>query len=132
VRPAVLTLLSVSLLLLLAGADLAVADNFVGGTDSWTVVGSPNEQRILQNGMLLTYHNNLAFSTQGIIVMVLRNSAGQMVYYGTSTTSLDSSSSGVVFVVEFGLPSGTYNATIFPFTFGGVALSVPTYSTFTV
>jgi len=125
------TLATLSLLMLLF-ASQASATTFVGGTDSWTMVGPPSEKVIMQNGLLLTYHNNQAFATQGIIMMVFHNSAGQMVYFSTSTASLNASSSGIVFLVEFGLPAGSYNATIFPFTYGGVALSIPIYTTFKV
>jgi hypothetical protein len=64
--------------------------------------------------------------------MVLRNNSSQTVYYSTSTLTLARGAIGSAYLVEFGLPLGTYNATFFVFAFSGVAISTRTSALFTL
>jgi hypothetical protein len=64
--------------------------------------------------------------------MVLRNNSSQTVYFSTGTVTIASGAIGTVELIEFGLAPGTYNATFFAFTFGGVAISLSTSALFTL
>ncbi len=125
--------LAVLALLLLAAAQAAEADTFVGGTSVWTMVGTPSFNKGLGNPQgVVAFSNNFGVTVSGIVIMVLRNNASQMVYYSTATLTLASGQIGSAALIEFGLPLGTYNATFFAFTFGGVAISSPTSALFTL
>jgi hypothetical protein len=123
-------------LVALSAAQGAEADVFIGGTSDWTMVGAPSVQVL--NGStvgVVAYGNHLAVDVTAIVIMVLRNGLNQTVYYSTSTLTLSGGPTGTIgsaYIVEFGVPPGTYSATFFAFTFGGVAISAPTTSPFTV
>jgi len=125
--------LSIAALLVLSSAQAAQADTFVGGTNVWSMVGSPSfpTTGIIPSASV-TYSNNLGAAVAGIVIMVLRNNSSQTVYYSTGTMTLSSGGLGSVQLLEGGLPLGTYNATFFAFTFGGVAISAPTSALFTL
>ena len=125
--------LSVALLLVLSTAQAAQADTSVGGTNVWTMVGSPV---FGANGIgpyaLVSYSNHLSVSVPGIVIMVLRNNSGQTVFFSTATATISPGAIVSADLVEFGLAAGTYNATFFAFTYDGVAISLPTTALFTV
>ena len=125
--------LSIAVLLVLSAAQAAGADTAVGGTNVWTMVGAPS---FLTSNIgplaALSFSNHLAFDVSGIVIMVLRNNSSQTVYFSTGTVTIARGAIGTVELIEFGLPAGTYNATFFAFTFGGVAISLPTSALFTL
>jgi hypothetical protein len=123
----------VAVLLIVSAAQAAGAETSVGGTNVWTMVGSPS----FQTGdigplAVVSFSNHLSVPLSGIAIMVLHNNSSQTVYFSTGTVTIASGAIGTVELVEFGLPAGTYNATFFAFTFGGVAISLPTYALFTL
>jgi hypothetical protein len=123
--------LSIAILLVLGAAQPAEAD--VGGTDVWTMVGAPS---FSTGGNfpfgVVSFSNHLSFDVPGIVIMVLRNNLGQTVYFSTGTVTIASGAIAAVELVEFGLAPGTYNATFFAITFGGVAISPLTSALFTL
>jgi hypothetical protein len=125
--------LSIAVLLVVSSAQAAEADTFVGGTNVWTMVGAPS---FPTGGTypvgLVSYSNHLTVNVSGIVIMVLRNNSSQTVYFSTGTVTIASGAIDAVELVEFGLAPGTYNATFFAITFGGVAISLPTSALFTL
>jgi hypothetical protein len=124
---------SVAVLLVLCAAQSARADTSVGGTNVWTIVGSPT---LGANGIgpyaMVSYSNHLPVDVSGIVMMVLRNNSSQTVFFSTATATIAPGAIVAAALVEFGLPAGTYNATFFAITFAGVAISLPTSALFTV
>jgi len=122
-----------ALLLVLSAAQAAQADTSIGGTNVWTMVGSPS---FVTTGTYplgaVSYSNHLSVDLTAIVIMVLRNNSGQTVYYSTSTVTIVPGGLGPVHLVEFGLDPGTYNATFFAFTFAGVGITLPTSALFTI
>ena len=120
-------------ILFLSAAQAAHADTFIGGTTAWDMVGSPAfPTSVSTPAVTVTYSNSLPVTVAGIVIMVIRNNASQTVYFSTGTITLSSGALGPASLVEFGLNPGTYNATFFAFTFGGVAISAPTSALFTL
>jgi hypothetical protein len=125
--------LSFAALLVLGAAQGAQADTFVGGTNVWTMVGPPSLVTTPSNPMgVVAFSNSIGVTVSGIVIMVLRNNASQTVYYSTATLTLESGKIGSAALVEFGLVPGTYNATFFAITFGGVAISSSTSALITL
>ena len=125
--------LSLAVLLVLGAAQSAQADTLVAGTNVWTMVGSPSFVTSGANPLgVVSFSNHAGVTVTGIVIMVLRNNAGQTVYFSTGTVAIATGAIGVVEIVEFGLPPQTYNATFFAFTFAGVAISLPYSALFTV
>ena len=125
--------LSIAALLILSAAQAADAETFVGGTNAWSMIGIPSFPTTGINPMaVVTYSNTLSVPVFGIVIMVLRNNSSQTVYYSTGTLMLSSGRIGSAYLIEFGLPVGTYNATFFAFTFAGVAISTSTSALFTL
>jgi hypothetical protein len=115
---------AIAALLALSPALTAEASAFYGGTNTWTVVGPPNEPAVgIDPGLNTTYHNNLTIPTEGFVAMVLRNAMGQTVLISIATLSLQATSNGTAFLVARGLPNEDYNASVFAFTPAGVAIS---------
>jgi hypothetical protein len=125
--------LSVALLLVLSAAQAAQADTSIGGTNVWTMVGSPV---FGANGIspyaLVSYSNHLSVSVPGIVIMVLHNNSGQTVFFSTATATISPGAIVSADLVEFGLAAGAYNATFFAFAYDGVAISLPTTAIFAV
>jgi hypothetical protein len=125
--------LAIAVLLVVSAAQVAEADTFVGGTNVWTMVGSPSFVTTGSNPLgVVSFSNHLSVSLTGIVIMVLRNNSSQTVYYSTGTVTIAPGAIGAAYLVEFGLPPQTYNATFFAFTFAGVAISLPTSAPFTL
>jgi len=123
--------LSIAILLVLGAAQAAEAD--VGGTNVWTMVGAPSFSTSGNFPLgVVSFSNHLSFDVSGIVIMVLRNNFSQTVYFSTGTVTIASGAIATVELIEFGLAPGTYNATFFAFTFGGVAISLPTSALFTL
>ena len=122
-----------ALVLVLSAAQAAQADTSVGGTNVWTMVGSPS---FVTTGTYplgaVSYSNHLSVDLTAIVIMVLQNTSGQTVYFSTSTVTIAPGAIGVVHLVEFGLNPGTYNATFFAFTFAGIGISLPTSAPFAI
>lgn len=120
-------------LVMLASSQAAVAATFVGGTGDWTFVGAPKVSNLgVAPAAASTFVNHLDVPVLAVVMMVMRNSAGQMVSYSTATVDIAPGSLGTAYNAEFGLPFGTYNATIFAMTTGGVAISNYTSISFPV
>ncbi|MGH9920943.1 MAG: hypothetical protein ACRD6W_19000 [Nitrososphaerales archaeon] len=121
------------LLLALGGAQAARADTSIGGTNVWTMVGSPS---FVTTGTYplgaVSYSNHLPVDLTALVIMVLRNNSSQTVYFSTSTVTIEPGTIGTVHLVEFGFSPGTYNATFFAFTFAGVGITLPTSASFPV
>lgn len=118
------TALVITVVLVASGAEAAQAASFVGGTDNWSVVGAPQVVALgISPAAATTFQNNLDVSVLGIVIMVMHNNLGQMVYYSTATLNLTRGFSGTAYTIEFGVPVGIYNATVFAFSTGGVAIS---------
>jgi hypothetical protein len=114
----------VAVLLTLGAAQGAEAATFVGGTNAWTLVGSPSFNYAGGNPLgLTTWSNHLGVNVTGIVIMVIRNSAGQTLTYSTATATIASGAIGTNENVVFGIAPGSYTATFFAFTFGGVSIS---------
>jgi len=124
---------SIAIMIVLIAAQVAQADTSIGGTNVWTMVGSP---AFGKNGIspyaLVSYSNHLSVDVSGIVIMVLRNNSSQTVFFSTATATIPPGAIVAADLVEFGLPVGTYNATFFAFTFAGVAISLSTTALFTV
>jgi hypothetical protein len=118
---------AVAALLLLSSASAVEASTFYGGTGTWTVLGTPTQPtQFVSPALNVTYQNSQSIPVEGLVVMVLHNAMGQTVLISTATLSLQASSSGTALLLENGLPSGDYNASVFAFTFAGVAISTST------
>ena len=122
-----------ALLLVWSVAQAAEADTAIGGTNVWTMVGSPSFVTTAGYPQgVVSYSNHLTVDVTGIVVMVLRNNSGQMVYFTTGTATIASGAIVPVDLVEFGLSPGTYNATFFALTFAGVGITLPTSAAFPI
>jgi hypothetical protein len=125
--------LSLAVLLVLSAAQSAQADTLVAGTNVWTMVGNPSFITSGANPIAeVSFSNHASVAVTGIVLMVLRNNASQMVYYSTGTVNIANGAIGVAGLIEFGQPPGLYNATFFAMTFAGVAISLPYSVPFTV
>ena len=78
-------------------------------------------------GVEITYQNSLSNSFIAFVYLAVSNSAGQTVavYYATTTTASTNQSSPA-FVIISGLPTGTYNGTLFAATSDGIPVSTLT------
>jgi hypothetical protein len=116
--------LSLALAVVLCCCQAAQASAYVGGTGALTFVGTPT---VVTLGPLraaeVTLDNHLGVSVLGIAIMVIHNALGQTIYYSTATLNLTRGSFATAYIVEAGIPTGVYNATIFAFSAGGVAVS---------
>ncbi|MDA4116295.1 MAG: hypothetical protein OK442_07055 [Thaumarchaeota archaeon] len=125
--------ISIAVLIVLSAAQAAHADTSIGGTNVWTMVGSPS---FIATGTYplgaVSYSNHLPVDLTAIVIMVLRDNSSQTVYFSTSTVTIAPGAIGTVHLVEFGLNPGTYNATFFAFTFAGVGISLPASAPFTI
>ncbi|MDG6966670.1 MAG: hypothetical protein JRN23_05495 [Nitrososphaerota archaeon] len=110
-------------LLLVACCSQAAQASVVAGTGALTFTAPPKEVTIGEPGLLTTLHDNLGTSVFAIVIMVLRDNSGQMVYYSTATVNVTRGLYGDAFTVAVGLPVGAYNATVFAITPGGLPLS---------
>jgi hypothetical protein len=122
--------------LLVLGAGNVQATTFVGGTNSWTIVGAPQAMSSgIYDGLTVTFHNNLNVPTQGLVIMVVRDSIGQAIYFTADFVTLNASSTeaNASFLVAGGLALGSYNATVFAYASpSGVALCNSTTAAFTL
>ena len=72
-----------------------------------------------------TLMNNTPSPITAIVFAVVSNSAGQIVYIGTATTTLSSLGEAMTFPIITGLQSGTYSVNVFVWTSQGVPISTP-------
>jgi len=96
------------------------------GTTCMSVTGTPTVQTIGggTKGIVATYTDNSNTAQTAIVFAVVHNAAGQTVYYTTATISpAANGGSAVAQLVLFGLPSGSYTATLFATSTGGTAIS---------
>jgi len=94
------------------------------GTSCFTGSGTPTEQQLGANkAIVATFTNNSNAPQTAIVYAVVHNALGQTVYYTTATVSPAAGASAQAQLVLFGLPSGSYTATIFVTSTGGTAIS---------
>lgn len=122
---------ALTILALVGSANAVQAASAYGGTNVWVMVGPPAVETLFTQGVLVTYQNTLSIPTQGIAVLVVRDSSGQMIGFGTASLDLNSSTSSPAFMVAAGVASGTYTVSIFAMSFSGVALSNTTVASLT-
>ena len=129
-RLAAAAVLPLALIVMSCFSQTAAAVTFVGGTADWALVVTPTVTNLaFAQEAATTFENHLDVSVFGIVIMVIHNNLGQTVYYSTGTLRLAQGSYGTAYLVETGLPAGTYNASIFAFSTSGIALSnVTTFS----
>jgi hypothetical protein len=124
--------LAVSLLLVIGAAQAAEAQTFIGGTSVWTVVAAPTAS---PTGIAPTeataFSNHASVDVTGIVLLVLKNTAGQTIYYTSATVTIAPGGIGTSYDAIFGVAPGTYNATIFAIAASGVAISASTSVPFT-
>jgi hypothetical protein len=102
--------------------------NFVGATDTWTLVSHPSITPIgcCEAGYTI-YHNNLDAYSAGIPVMVIRNNFGQTLYVSYVSLGIYAGVNGTAYNVIFNngiLQEGeNYVATFFVIADSGVAMS---------
>jgi len=79
-----------------------------------------------------SYMNNLNFTFTGYVWVVVHNVAGQTVFYSTSTIAPAGGGNETGDNVIFGLPPGTYYATMFVTSESFIAISNSTSFSFTI
>jgi hypothetical protein len=83
--------------------------------------------------MEVGYANNLSVAETGIVYTVIHNSVGQTVSMQTTTITPGAGQAlTAFFVVSMFLSSGTYKATVFVVTTGGVSISSTSTFVFTL
>lgn len=124
---------SVAVLVLSAALSPAAAAAFTGGTNAWTVISAPTLFYTSGNpATAVTYLNNLNATTLGIVILVVHNSLGQTVDYAAATLNLAPGANSTAYDVIFGLPPGTYNASLFAIIPSGTAISTLSTETITI
>jgi hypothetical protein len=123
-RPLAAGAIAVALALVLSFSQVAAIVTFVGEPSDWTYVGAPV---VIMLGATpaaqVTLENHVGVPVLGIVLLVLRNGAGQTVYYTDSSISLTTDDYGTVVLVAPGVAPGTYTGMIFAMTLGGLAIS---------
>lgn len=117
---------------MVASFSQAAEASVVAGTGALTFSGAPKQVTIGEPGLLTTFHNDVGTSVFAIVIMVLRDNSGQMVYFSTATVNVTRGLYGEAFTVAVGLPVGAYNATVFAITPGGLPLSNSTTVVYSV
>jgi len=85
---------------------------------------APNEQTVGANkAIIAAFTNNSNAQQTAVIYAVIHNAAGQTVAYTTATISPAAGATATGTLVLFGLAPGTYSATVFVTSTGGVAIS---------
>jgi len=103
------------------------------GTACMSVSGTPSVSKSGANTIIsATFTNNSNAPQTAYIYAVVHNALGQTVYYTTATVSPAAGSSQAGQLVLFGLPSGTYSATVFAVSTSGTAISSTTTVTVTI
>lgn len=126
-------LLFSGLLLVIGAAPLSSAQSTTLGTGAFTLVAPPVYATCSSNPCVqANYMNNLGATEPAITYLVVHNSADQTVYYSTATLSPSAGTNATSFIIVFGLAAGTYNATVFATTFGGVGLSTASTVVFSI
>ncbi|HUK75150.1 MAG TPA: hypothetical protein VLU99_05100 [Nitrososphaerales archaeon] len=119
----------VAAMLLLAVASLSpVSAGTQVLTTGSTLLGTPSVVNIGAFGPTgqSVWKNNLNATTLGLVVLVLRASTGQTIYYSIGTITPSPGANSTAYNTIFGVPSGTYSATWFVMSAGWVAMSTPT------
>jgi len=95
------------------------------GTTCMSVTGTPGVQTLgAYKGIVATYTDNSNAAQTGVVYAVVHNASGQTVYYTTATISpAGNGGTQVADLILFGLPSGSYTATLFVTSTGGTAIS---------
>jgi hypothetical protein len=74
--------------------------------------------------LVATFTNNSNAPQTAVVYAVVRNAAGQTVYYTTATISPTANGGQAqAQLVLFGLPAGTYSVSLFSTSTGGIAIS---------
>ncbi len=94
-------------------------------TTIYTPVGSMHQCQISGLPCISATYANAAGSTTtlGIVYAVLRNSIGQTLLFTTATLTPAAGQSATAYLIIAGLPSGTYNATVFAVNQDNIAIS---------
>jgi len=103
------------------------------GTACMGINGTPAVSKSGGNTIIsAAFTNNSNAPQTGYIYAVVHNALGQTVYYTTATVSPAAGASQTGQLVLFGLPSGTYSATIFVVSTSGTAISGTTNVSVTI
>ena len=103
------------------------------GTGCMTAPSAPTETQVGANKAIqVSYTNNSNGPQTAIVYAVVHNAAGQTVAYTTATISPAAGGSQLAQLILFGLAPGTYSATVFATSTGGVALSTTSTVTVTI
>ena len=94
------------------------------GTTCMAVSGTPSVQTVgAYKAIVASYTNNSNAPQTAVVYAVVHNAAGQTVLISTSTISPAAGASAQAQLILFGLPSGSYTATLFVTSTGGTAIS---------
>jgi hypothetical protein len=106
---------------------------YIGETTDLRPVSAPTIPAIgMHRFVQTTFLDTLDFSVQAIVWSDVRNTQGQTVEYSTATIVPQGGQNATAYNVLFGLPPGTYHATIFATSVSSVAISNSTIFTFTI
>jgi len=106
---------------------------FIGGTTALTLVNVPRFPTIGAGPAVETiWVNNLSFPVVGIVFATIRNTLGQTVTFSSATVIPPVGGNATAYNILFGLPPGTYSASIFVTSVSFVAIAAPSSLTFTI
>ena len=105
---------------------------FIGDKTDFSLLKAPTMVAIGNRAVELVYANNLNFTAVGIAWLIVHDSAGQTVFYSTSTLTPAGGVNGTTYNIIFGLAPGTYSATVFVTSVSAVAISSPSSFSFTI
>jgi len=93
-------------------------------TQTFTLTSPPTQCTLNGSPCIKATFANNSNSTMLVIAFgVLRNTLGQMVYYTAGTVTPGAGQNGTVYLAISGVPTGSYNATVFVVTTNGVGIS---------
>lgn len=118
-------LIGVTVLLAVAIPGVYAADSYALGTETFTTTQQPTLLTQCSGiCMQVTYMNNLNFEDTGFVFAVIHNSLGQTVSIQTAVITPAAGQNDTAFLVLNNYISfGSYNATVFVVSTGGVAIS---------
>jgi len=122
-----------------AGVMTAYASPIIGGTNIFTLVtpavycgtapaGCPSGLQAAEANFL----NNSNQTFLGIVLWVVRDSAGQTVAYTSATIDVAAGQNSTAYPTLVGVVAGSYNSAIFVVSSAGVALSTSSSLSFTL
>ena len=106
---------------------------FIGDETALTLVNVPRFPTVGASPAVETiWVNNLSFPVVGIVWATIHNGLGQTVTFSSATVTPPVGGNATAYDFIFGLPPGTYYATIFVTSVSFVAISAPYSLTFTI